>query len=53
MTSFLNRLRRRPSHEYTPIEHTEKHFESAEVIRDTIIGLSGMKELARVFLRCR
>ncbi|KAI8338997.1 Ccc1 family [Chlamydoabsidia padenii] len=40
MTSFINRLRRRPSHEYAPIQHLEEHFQSAEIIRDTIIGLS-------------
>ncbi|KAG0169855.1 hypothetical protein DFQ28_011338 [Apophysomyces sp. BC1034] len=40
MTTILNRLRRRPSHEYAPYQHLEQHFESAEIVRDTIIGLS-------------
>ncbi|KAI8146550.1 Ccc1 family [Fennellomyces sp. T-0311] len=40
MPSFLDRLRRRPSHEYLPVGHREEHFESAEVVRDAIIGLS-------------
>lgn len=44
MSSFINRLRRRPSHEYAPIQHMEEHFQSAEIIRDTIIGLSGKVE---------
>ncbi|KAI8391157.1 Ccc1 family [Radiomyces spectabilis] len=40
MISILNRLRRRNSHEYAPYQHLERHFESAEIVRDTIIGLS-------------
>ncbi|ORZ14184.1 Ccc1 family [Absidia repens] len=40
MTSFINRLRRTPSSEYRPIGHTEEHFQSAEIVRDAIIGLS-------------
>ncbi|KAI7848624.1 Ccc1 family [Circinella umbellata] len=40
MTSFFNSLRRHPSNEYQPVGHREKHFESAEVVRDAIIGLS-------------
>ncbi|CAO3623780.1 unnamed protein product [Cunninghamella echinulata] len=39
MTTFFNKLRRRGSHEYQPIQHTEEHFESA-IIRDAIIGLA-------------
>jgi len=30
----------RPSHEFPPYYHQEKHFESAEVVRDIILGLS-------------
>ncbi|KAL1928061.1 hypothetical protein VTP01DRAFT_2977 [Rhizomucor pusillus] len=42
MSALLNRIKRRPSHEYGAIshEHSEQHFESAEIVRDTIIGLS-------------
>ncbi|KAI8972039.1 Ccc1 family [Mycotypha africana] len=40
MASLLNKLRRRRSHEYAPYQHLERHFESAEIVRDTIIGLS-------------
>ncbi|KAI9312282.1 Ccc1 family [Dichotomocladium elegans] len=44
MASVTSRLRRRPSHDYmamaVPAEHREQHFESAEVVRDIIIGLS-------------
>ncbi|KAI8067019.1 Ccc1 family [Gilbertella persicaria] len=40
MSALLNKLRRRPSHEYPPYQHLEQHFESAEIVRDTIIGLS-------------
>ena len=42
MSALLNKLRRRHSHEYAPYQHLEKHFESAEIVRDTIIGLSGL-----------
>ncbi|KAG9292424.1 hypothetical protein G9A89_015294 [Geosiphon pyriformis] len=41
--SFLRPfLHRRPSHEYQPliVHHAEKHFESPEIIRDIVIGLS-------------
>lgn len=43
MSQLLNRIRRRASHDYMaiPNEHSEQHFESAEVVRDIIIGLSG------------
>lgn len=41
MSSIINKLRRRHSHEYAPYQHLEQHFESAEIVRDTIIGLSG------------
>lgn len=41
MSALLNKLRRRHSHEYAPYQHLEQHFESAEIVRDTIIGLSG------------
>ncbi|KAI7900467.1 Ccc1 family [Cokeromyces recurvatus] len=40
MSAILNKLRRRPSHEYAPYQHLEQHFESAEIVRDAIIGLS-------------
>ncbi|KAJ8659692.1 hypothetical protein O0I10_004671 [Lichtheimia ornata] len=42
MSQLLNRIRRRASHDYMaiPNEHSEQHFESAEVVRDIIIGLS-------------
>ncbi|KAI9344733.1 Ccc1 family [Pilaira anomala] len=40
MSAILNKLRRRHSHEYAPYQHLERHFESAEIVRDTIIGLS-------------
>ncbi|KAI9017909.1 Ccc1 family [Phycomyces nitens] len=40
MSAILNKLRRRHSHEYAPYQHLEQHFESAEIVRDTIIGLS-------------
>ncbi|EPB86703.1 hypothetical protein HMPREF1544_06489 [Mucor circinelloides 1006PhL] len=40
MSSIINKLRRRHSHEYAPYQHLEQHFESAEIVRDTIIGLS-------------
>ncbi|KAI8877737.1 DUF125-domain-containing protein [Backusella circina FSU 941] len=40
MSVIINKLRRRPSHEYAPYQHLERHFESAEIVRDTIIGLS-------------
>ena len=42
MTSILGRLRRDTPNEYQPVGHREKHFESAEVVRDAIIGLSGI-----------
>ncbi|CAG8541131.1 11049_t:CDS:2 [Ambispora leptoticha] len=34
--------RRRPSHEYQPliVRHVENHFESPEIVRDIVIGLS-------------
>jgi hypothetical protein len=41
MSALLNKLRRRHSHEYAPYQHLEQHFESAEIVRDAIIGLSG------------
>jgi hypothetical protein len=41
MSALINKLRRRPSHEAAPYRHLEEHFESAEIVRDTIIGLSG------------
>lgn len=41
MTTFINKLRRRGSHEFQPLLHREEHFESAEIIRDAIIGLAG------------
>lgn len=49
MSALLNRIKRRPSHEYGAIshEHSEQHFESAEIVRDTIIGLSGRLLLGR------
>ncbi|KAI8639543.1 Ccc1 family [Parasitella parasitica] len=40
MSNIINKLRRRHSHEYAPYQHLEQHFESAEIVRDTIIGLS-------------
>ncbi|GAA5806785.1 hypothetical protein MFLAVUS_000133 [Mucor flavus] len=40
MSALLNKLRRRHSHEYAPYQHLEQHFESAEIVRDAIIGLS-------------
>lgn len=48
MSALLNRIKRRPSHEYgaIPHEHSEQHFESAEIVRDTIIGLSGKDSIA-------
>ncbi|ORX54052.1 DUF125-domain-containing protein [Hesseltinella vesiculosa] len=35
-------MRQSPAHEYgaIPAEHHEEHFDSAEIVRDTIIGLS-------------
>lgn len=44
MSALLNKLRRRHSHEYAPYQHLEQHFESAEIVRDTIIGLSGKRK---------
>lgn len=48
MSQLLNRIRRRASHDYMaiPNEHSEQHFESAEVVRDIIIGLSGKIDLS-------
>ncbi|KAG1178300.1 hypothetical protein G6F70_000145 [Rhizopus microsporus] len=40
MSALINKLHRRPSHEAAPYRHLEEHFESAEIVRDTIIGLS-------------
>ena len=44
MSVLINKLRRRPSHEPESYRHVEEHFESAEIVRDTIIGLSGNKK---------
>ena len=41
MSALINKLHRRPSHEAAPYRHLEEQFESAEIVRDTIIGLSG------------
>ncbi|CAO3694810.1 unnamed protein product [Rhizopus stolonifer] len=40
MSALINKLRKRPSHEGETFRHMEEHFESAEIVRDTIIGLS-------------
>jgi hypothetical protein len=52
MSVIINKLRRRPSHEYAPYQHLERHFESAEIVRDTIIGLSGECIINKKNLMC-
>jgi hypothetical protein len=50
MSGFINKLRRRHSHEYAPYQHLEQHFESAEIVRDAIIGLSGLYKIRSYFV---